>query len=508
MNTFLVLKLRFLALLVLAFIVWKAGDFLAPLAAKEMTSRTILRTTQERDDRRVLRAFQHARERVRANAVLTTEPNPEQQIRDSELTLTASSRDEVLAARTQLVEEIQAAFASEGPGEFFDVGNSPKADPVPNHTSLLIRRSCQGAACVILLAALALLVSKWKYSGLPRGALWGILAAALSMMLFVLGKDGLGFWKILVLGLPALLCLLVFVLTQRVRRASTWSEGVATILRSKVEAQRHRHLGDTTKVRNLPSVEYEFDPGSGPLQGNRISLGHAPADRVDEVLNRYPAGAKVPVFYDPRNPGDCVLERNAPVSQGCLWGGVLLVTLVYEAVVLSLWNILSIHKIMEQAFPKIHHPLTVFITGGLGVFVIAAGLWNLLHPSKTAPWIPTTGTIVSSTVEAFEEELRSSSHAKSTFYQAVTEYRYKADGHDYHGSTASASASFKISSGEDSAKAAAARYAPGMEVAIYYNPNSPAQSSMNPRGEITLDGRRSLAVGLVLLAIACYVAMH
>jgi hypothetical protein len=36
------------------------------------------------------------------------------------------------------------------------------------------------------------------------------------------------------------------------------------------------------------------------------------------VVERYPIGAQVMVFYDPQNPSDAVLERKAP-AQWILW---------------------------------------------------------------------------------------------------------------------------------------------------------------------------------------------
>ena len=45
------------AVLVLALIPWLADDFIASLAATQMTTHTTLRTTHEKDDARLTRAF-------------------------------------------------------------------------------------------------------------------------------------------------------------------------------------------------------------------------------------------------------------------------------------------------------------------------------------------------------------------------------------------------------------------------------------------------------------------
>ena len=64
------LGLVFILTASLAFIVWEVQDFAASFAASEMTTKTTLRTLEERDDARVLRAFQQARQRNRVKAEL------------------------------------------------------------------------------------------------------------------------------------------------------------------------------------------------------------------------------------------------------------------------------------------------------------------------------------------------------------------------------------------------------------------------------------------------------
>ncbi len=97
----------------LALIIWQVQDFTASFAATEMTTETTLRTTDERDDARVLRAFDAARQSLRSQAKLVTEANPQQQTRDATLTLTAKTKSEVLAEREAMVQAMQAAFVAD-----------------------------------------------------------------------------------------------------------------------------------------------------------------------------------------------------------------------------------------------------------------------------------------------------------------------------------------------------------------------------------------------------------
>ena len=509
MEVFLLMKFRFIVVVTLAFILWEVQDFAASFAAEEMTTVTTLRTTLERDDARVQRAFAQARAALRVPAALETEPNPKQETRDARLTVTAKTKRETLDGRQAMVSAMQAAFAREGPGELFDIGNAPYAKPVQGRAYLLVKHIFQGGALAVVLAGLAMMVVKWKHSGLPRVALLGILASAFTLILVGLGSEGAGIWAVLMwAGPPVALLVLVSVVTQRVRRAAAWVETRARITKSKVEVERHRFSGDTTKVRNLPCVEYEFNPGTGNIQGDRISLGFGTADNVDEVLKRYPVGANVPVFYDPNNPQDCVLERNAPVSFGCLWGGAIFVVLVYEGVLLGFTNALPISTVLDNTFTKFHHPLLVLLTGSFGLFCLAAGIWNMLHPRKAFPWIKTKGTIVSSTTESYEQSDSSSGHRRRTYYRAVIEYSYQAAGQEYHGSTTDLSPITIHSRSQADADAEAARYPVGLELDVYYNPQKAAQSGLNVDTEMVLNGRSSLVVAAVMLAVAIYAAWH
>jgi len=84
------LKYTFIFIVFLAFVVWEVQDFAASFAAAEMTAYTTLRTVEERDDARVLRAIEQAKNATRTKFVVKTEPNPQQTTRDTDLTFTGN----------------------------------------------------------------------------------------------------------------------------------------------------------------------------------------------------------------------------------------------------------------------------------------------------------------------------------------------------------------------------------------------------------------------------------
>ena len=77
--------------------------------------------------------------------------------------------------------------------------------------------------------------------------------------------------------------------------------------------------GSDTETANTPLVEYEYKVNDRKLRSDRIMIGHAKSEsELESVLDRYPLGAKVVVYYNPADPKDAVLER-FPVARirGC-----------------------------------------------------------------------------------------------------------------------------------------------------------------------------------------------
>lgn len=93
-------------------------------------------------------------------------------------------------------------------------------------------------------------------------------------------------------------------LLRRVRRApaASWACTRGTVLSSTVQVtngNRSRH--------EKPLVLYRYQVAGSEFQGNRVRLRRV-TDPATQVVDRYPAGARVEVFYDPANPAASVLE--------------------------------------------------------------------------------------------------------------------------------------------------------------------------------------------------------
>ena len=479
---------------ILALIPWLARDYVSSLAATQYVTHTTLRTMDEKDDARLLRAFNSARRNNRAEADLATEQHSGRQTRDAVLTITAGSKREALADLESMTTAMKTSFAQEGAGELYDIGNTPRASPVPNARMVLLRNACSWGALLIFLGGLAFMANRLLRSGLPPAAML-MIAAGLSGAALLLFGGGL-VWLFV---FPVFLVGVVTVVTQRVRRAESWTEGQAVITKSKVMVKRHQFGGEATKVTNTAFVAYDFVVGSQPFHGTRITLGFAPSDRVDETLKRYPVGATVPVFYDPSHPEDCVLERKPPVSLGCIWGGTIVAILIYGAVLLAIGKSENIADTIQNALPRIHHPVAMIVAGLFGLFCIGSWLWNRRHVRKAFPWLTTKGRIVSSKTESYYVAGGQSSTGHR-YYHALIEFAYDVEGQEYHNTVNEPGTT------QAAADAEAARYPIGTQLDIHYDPQNPTDSALEIDETMMLDGRASLVVGLVSLAIAIYLA--
>jgi len=109
--------------------------------------------------------------------------------------------------------------------------------------------------------------------------------------------------------------LAIIVVTQRKMNAvQSWSSAMGTVMASYLE-RRSSSDGST----NYPVVQYSYQVGGQTYQGAKIAPGmEVGGTGAGRVVEKYPQGAQVMVFYDPNNPSDAVLEKKAR-AQWLMW---------------------------------------------------------------------------------------------------------------------------------------------------------------------------------------------
>jgi hypothetical protein len=130
------------------------------------------------------------------------------------------------------------------------------------------------------------------------------------------------------------------------------------------------------------------------------------------------------------------------------------------------------HFLWEEKMSKLVAEIFLF----LGVVVAGAILWNLIKGMKAKNWPAAPGQVVASQVTvnvSYDDD-----GDRSTTYGADIMYRYTVDGYEYNGNRRTF-ADYK-SSNRNRAEKIVGQYAPATDVPVYYRPDDPEESVLEP----------------------------
>ena len=291
------------------------------------------------------------------------------------------------------------------------------------------------------------------------------------------------FWVGLVILLALAVGLIAVVSTfWELRQASSWSQAAGRIMRSEMAAERQRSGGEGEKIVNAPAIEYEFEAGGRTIRGSRISIGDDSGGEYSEAtLSKYPKGATVAVFYDPGDPGNCVLEREAPKDltvAGCLAALGLLVLLCVGVYVLAAHG----PAFVRANFPKAGNAeFAVFAFGfGLAALLFFLGMRRIAQ--QASGWPSARGSVAHSGVESYQTRMRSDG-PMTTLYRPVVEYTYDVRGRSYQSNQIMLVA--QTSGMQSYAEKIAKKYPAGSAVIGHFDPANPGNAALeNPRGTV------------------------
>src|SRR5262245_13927308 len=128
-------------------------------------------------------------------------------------------------------------------------------------------------------------------------------------------SQGTVFLLIVAAMFPTLIIVGVIVKLWEVRKAARWPETRGKVIASGVKSHMKTpgepgYNFKDTEVTNEPHVEYEYKVGDRTYRCSRITIGERTTNsELEEILDRYPVGAQVTVYYDPANPNKALLER-------------------------------------------------------------------------------------------------------------------------------------------------------------------------------------------------------
>ena len=165
-----------------------------------------------------------------------------------------------------------------------------------------------------------------------------------------------GTYTILIVGFLALLFIsigvvLIFVHRRQKRKAeasASWLEILGTVKESEVQQgtsvlMSNDEDGEGTPVFT-PEISYTYQVAGLEYTSNRLSFGgkksFSKRENAEKVTSLYPIGLKLPVYYDPKNPKEAVVDRTAKISNMVLILGIMfifigLVTILIGALVIQ-----------------------------------------------------------------------------------------------------------------------------------------------------------------------------
>jgi hypothetical protein len=304
-------------------------------------------------------------------------------------------------------------------------------------------------------------------------------------------------WIVLLacLSIPALLALATIWIQIQNGRTRSWKTAAGRIVSSKPVAREVRtkkfstmgsdkHTDFVTdekiEARNFAEIFYTFVVGGSTYRGHRLNLAVDSGNfEIVETLKRYPEGNAVTVYYNPRNPDECILERDDPSNIRKAWLAVAVLAALIAVGFVAITQ--GANRLTGAVVEPKQTPLVVV----LGIFALAIMLFARMagqqaRTMKTWPKVP--GRITRSEVETTVQENRPANFGRAydvTMYVPRIVYTYQVDGISFDGDKVGWSGS---ASTPAYAEKAIKRFPLQTPVTVFYNPQDPTQSSLSVAG--------------------------
>ena len=108
----------------------------------------------------------------------------------------------------------------------------------------------------------------------------------------------------------------------------SWPSAPGTILSSSV--LETTSADEDVAATYSAAIQYRYEVMGVPYEGSRQYFGAKTSGGrkgAQQTVERYPAGAQVPVYYNPANHADAVLERQAKSATALLVLGIIFVVI-------------------------------------------------------------------------------------------------------------------------------------------------------------------------------------
>ena len=115
----------------------------------------------------------------------------------------------------------------------------------------------------------------------------------------------------------AMLCLCVYgaVNIYMMLVSRQWHSVTGKVIQSKIERSYSSYRASSPSKKAV--IVYRYQVEDAFFNSDRVLWGgetyHYGLDEPDKLINKYPVGKSVSVYYDPENPAEAVLERRARI---------------------------------------------------------------------------------------------------------------------------------------------------------------------------------------------------
>ncbi|HEY8334188.1 MAG TPA: DUF3592 domain-containing protein [Tardiphaga sp.] len=272
----------------------------------------------------------------------------------------------------------------------------------------------------------------------------------------------------------------------QVRQARDWPSTPGRVVVSTSEVRDVGVIDDSrddrrgVEQRNFANIVYEYTVSGQKLRNNRVDIGENRGNfEVAETIARYPVGADVMVYYNPRHPRDAVLERELPKGiGGCLAiATVIVLVLVFGGAFggKHMADYIAVHL----ADPRLS-PL-VMALGTFGFFIALFGLALHRQSSLARKWPAVPGVIRLSGVETYRGADSDSGRSGPIMHERKVTYSYRFNHLAYIGNAGSISTS-NPSPPRWQMRLFGMDYQNGAAVKVFVNPANPSDSTLSPGG--------------------------
>jgi hypothetical protein len=294
------------------------------------------------------------------------------------------------------------------------------------------------------------------------------------------------FWTQIAAGV----CLLIFAgqlfnlfrMRSQMRAVANWGlvEGIITV--SRVD-QPPSHVSDDLDDAS-PVIRYRYHAAGQDLESDRIMSGETPLmTRVLALRQaaRYPVGARVGVYVDPKDASNVLLEPNQKNNVA----GLIAFAVVFGTIA----AVLSAHSLAGKVlYTSNGVPMFAFALPAVAILIAILSLVSFVHglqlASASARWPTASGTVTASDVIEEEIEDTDNENDKSRIrmihrYQVDLRYAYQVGQRDFTGLAPNWGWT-GIYGTREAAEKAAAQYARGEPVVVHYDPAQPGNAVLEP----------------------------